>query len=101
MKVHAFQRAGPQINLSATVTAREVVIGLGANGAGIGVICDRHGVIPHTVKPIHNVFPAITPGRAWRRANTQMNVSTSEKEVLSDLATGLTAPDNKDRSLRE
>jgi hypothetical protein len=30
-----------------------------------------------------------------------MNVSTSEKEVLSDLATGLTAPDNKDRSLRE
>lgn len=101
MKVHAFQRAGPQINLSATVTASEVVIGLGANGARIRVICDRHGVIPHSVKPIHNIFPAITSGRAWRRANTQMNLSTSEKEVLSDLTTGLTASNNKDRPLRE
>jgi hypothetical protein len=30
-----------------------------------------------------------------------MNLSTSEKEVLSDLTTGLTASDNKDRPLRE
>jgi hypothetical protein len=101
MKMHALECAGPQIDLSASIASGEVVVGLGANGARIGVICDRHGVIPYTVQPIHNIFAAITPGGAWRRANTQMNLSTSEKEVLSDLTTGLSTSDNKDGPLRE
>jgi hypothetical protein len=66
MELHALGSPLAQVDVTATIAAGEVMVGLGAHQLGVGVLVDRHGVIAHAIEPIDHVLAPVAAGRAGR-----------------------------------
>ena len=64
----------------------------GPDRAWIRLIADRHGVVAHAIEPIHDVLAAIAAGRSRCSTHTEVNGTTGQVEVFSDLLSSLLTP---------
>ena len=91
MQTHALGGALAQIDFTATIATGEVVVGFGADAAGVGMVADRHGVVAHPVQPIDHIPAAVHPWGSRGAAHTEVHGAAGQVQVLRDLAAGLAA----------
>src|SRR5471030_1872695 len=99
IQFHALGRELAQINITAAITAGDVVIGIVADTFTQWMLIDGHVVILHVGEPVDHVAASVKARATRRFAYGEDYLATGQMQVFRDLRAGLPRSDHQHRAL--